>query len=386
MQTISSNWIFLCLALFGCSASGKQETQSQDKMKDFTTFFVGTYTGTDENSAKGIYRINQNKADGSISDATLVAEIDNPTFLAVSPDKNHLYAVSEVGGEGSTIHSFAIQSNLSLKKLNDQPTLGTSACHVVTDDHQTMAFVANYSSGVATVYHIEEDGSLSEPVQHFQYEGSGPHPNQDGSHPHQTTLSPDGKYAYISDLGLDVIHMYRIDETSKILVPLTTDPVALAPGSGPRHLTFHPQYPYAYVINELNNTIQAFHYEEDTGLLIKKEVYSTLPDDFEDVSYCADIHISSDGKYLYGSNRGHNSIAIYQIDSDDGSLALVDIQSIHGDWPRNFHISRDDQYIYVGNQKSGNISIFTRNKENGRLSLIDSSFTDTFSPVCVIDY
>lgn len=386
MKIISLYWILLSLVFIGCSSSGKQETQSQDKMKNSSIFFVGTYTGTDENSSKGIYRILQNPIDGSISEATLVAEVDNPTFLAVSPDKRYLYAVSEVGGDGSSIYAFAIQSDLSLKKLNKQPTLGNSACHVVVNENQTMAFVANYSSGVATVYHIKEDGSLSAPVQHFQYDGSGPHPNQDGSHPHQTALSPDGKYAYISDLGLDVIHKYRIDESSKELIPLATDKVALSPGSGPRHLTFHPQYPYAYVINELNNTIQAFHYEEDSGLLIKKEVYSTLPNNFEDVSYCADIHISSDGKFLYGSNRGHNSIAIFKIDSTDGSLELVDIPSIHGDWPRNFYITGDDQYIYVGNQKSGNISIFKRNKDDGRISLIDSSFTDTFSPVCVVKY
>lgn len=386
MQRMIFHWMALGMALFGCTASGTQETQNQEEMKDSATFFIGTYTGTDENSSKGIYRINQNKNDGSLSDAILVAELTNPTFLAISPDKNYLYAVSEVGGDGSTIHSYKIQSDLSLKKLNHQPTLGNSACHVLIDNNQTMAFVANYSSGVATVYHIHDDGSLSEPVQHFQYEGSGPHPNQDRSHPHQTALSPDGKYAFISDLGLDRIHIYRIDEASKKLIPHTTEAVKLSPGSGPRHLTFHPHHPYAYVINELNNTIQAFHYEEDTGLLIKKDVYSTLPLEFDGISYCADIHISADGKYLYGSNRGHNSIAIFQIDSSDGTLELTDIQTVHGDWPRNFHITRDDQYLYAGNQNSGNISIFKRNTENGSLSLIDSSFTDTFSPVCVIDY
>jgi len=379
---------FLFLGIFSaCQPHEKTgQTQKTTQMESTTPLLIGTYTGKDDQSAKGIYRILQNNKNGTLAADTLVAFLDNPTFLTISPDRKYLYAVSEVGGEGSSIHSFAIQPDHSLKKLNEQPTLGSSACHVVTDSDQKLAFVANYSSGVATVYHIREDGSLSAPVQHFEYEGSGPHPNQDGSHPHQTTLSPDNQYVYISDLGLDAIHMYRIDQDDKKLVPLTPATVNLPPGSGPRHMTFHPNLPFAYVINELGNTIQAFRYKEKTGELQKIDLYSTLPEDFDGVSYCADIHISPDGRFLYGSNRGHNSLVIFEIDPINGSLELQEIQSVHGDWPRNFYISRKGDFLYVANQKSGNITAFKRNSENGGLELIDSSFSETFSPVCIIDF
>lgn len=378
----------LILAIFtGCQANrNAEQTQKSNHMENKTPLLIGTYTGKDGQSSKGIYRILQNNEHGTLEADTLVASLDNPTFIAVSPDRKYLYAVSEVGGEGSSVHAFSIEPDLSLKKLNSQPTLGKSACHIATDKDQTMAFVANYSSGVATVYSIMEDGSLSEPVQHFEYEGSGPHPNQDGSHPHQTAISPDDQFAYISDLGMDMIHMYRIDKKEKKLIPLEPAAVRLPPGSGPRHLTFHPQLPYAYVINELGNTVQGFRYDKASGQLTPINLYSTLPEDYEKVSYCADIHFSPDGRFLYGSNRGHNSLVIFEMNPEDGDLELKGFQSVHGDWPRNFYISRDGKFLYVGNQKSGNISAFERDMNDGSLKLIDSSFADTFSPVCIIDF
>lgn len=345
--------------------------------------FIGTYTGEGPDESKGIYLVTRNIETGKLTFDSLLVEVENPTFQAISPDGRFLFTVSETANKGGSVYSYAIQPDRSLKTINSQPTLGRSACHVSVNDDQTMLFVANYTSGVFTYYHLSPDGTISEPVEHYEYEGSGPHPNQNKSHPHQAMISPDQKYVYVPDLGTDQIHMYVIQPYTGKLEALDPASFHLPPGSGPRHMTFHPTLPVAYVINELNNTIQAIKYDESTGQLTAIELYSTLPDDFDDVSYCADIHISPDGQFLYGSNRGHNSLVIFRILSDSGQLERVGFAPVHGDWPRNFHISEDGRFVYVGNQKSGNISIFSRDNESGKLSLVDSTFGNTYAPVCI---
>ena len=350
---------------------------------DTEKLIIGTYTNDGPDASKGIYLVSRNTKTGKLSFDSLLTEIENPTFQAVSPDGKYVYSVSETPDKGGAVYAYAIEPDHSLRKINEQPSLGRSACHVALNSDQTMLFVANYSSGVFTVYHLDKDGSISEPVQHYEYEGSGPHPNQGSSHPHQTALSPAEQYVYVPDLGTDEIHMYRIDPDSRTLEDLNPAVFRLPPGSGPRHMTFHPEKPFAYAINELNNTIQAMEYDASTGQLSGIGVYSTLPEGFEDVSYCADIHISPDGKFLYGSNRGHNSLVIFEINRKDGRLSLVGHTSVNGDWPRNFHISEDGKNVYVGNQKTGNISSYSRDADSGELTLLDSSFSETYAPVCI---
>lgn len=344
---------------------------------------IGTYTGDGADESKGIYLVSRDVETGQLTFDSLLTTVENPTFQAVSPDGKYLYSVSETSDKGGSVFAYEILPDLSLRFINQQPSLGRSACHVAINREQTMLFVANYSSGVFTYYHLNPDGSISEPVNHYEYEGSGPHPNQNISHPHQAMLSPDQKYVYVPDLGTDQVHQYLIKPYTGELASLEPASFRLPPGSGPRHMTFHPDHPYAYVINELGNTIQALDYDESTGQLTGIEIYSTLPDDFEDVSYCADIHISPDGKFLYGSNRGHNSLVIFRILPETGELERIGFTSVHGDWPRNFYISEDGHFVYVGNQRSGNITTFSRDQESGELSLVDSTFTDTFSPVCI---
>lgn len=375
---------------FTCIISCQNKTENSkissidtDIMK-MEKLIIGTYTGDGDQSAKGIYLVNRDIESGSLEMDSLWIELDNPNFQAISPDGQILYSVSETSEEGGSVMAFKILNNGQLELLNKQPSLGISACHVAVNHEQTMVFVANYSSGVSSVFQIMKDGSLSEPVQHFKYEGSGPHPNQKSPHPHQTAISPDDKYAYICDLGMDAIHQYRMDKEMKNLIPLEQEKFILPRGSGPRHMTFHPGKPFAYVINELGNTIQAMNYDSDNGHLSEIEIYSTLPDDFSGESYCADIHISPDGQFLYGSNRGHNSLVIFRINESNGHLERVGFNSVHGDWPRNFYISPDGKFIYVANQRSGNISSFHRDLESGLLSLIDSSFLGTYSPVSIM--
>ncbi len=363
--------------------SDQNNKMQKPENMDSEKLIIGTYTGSGSDASQGIYLVTRDKETGLLSFDSLLVEIENPTFQAITSDGRFLFSVSETSNKGGTVYSYAIQPDRSLKVINSQPTLGKSACHVAVNEEQTMLFVANYTSGVFTYYHLSPHGEISEPVEHYEYEGSGPHPNQNRSHPHQAMISPDQKYVYVPDLGTDQIHMYLIEPYTGKLKPLNPAAYVLPPGSGPRHMTFHPSKPYAYVINELGNTIQAMLYDEKTGLLSDIGIYSTLPEDFNEVSYCADIHISPDGKYLYGSNRGHNSLVIFKIIQDSGKLERVGFSSVHGDWPRNFYISHDGKFVYVGNQKTGNIAVFSRDFESGQLQLIDSTFSDTFSPVCI---
>ena len=379
----------LTSSLIGCNDGNDQnEARSESKEESMKTekLIIGTYTGEGADESKGIYLVSRDVETGSLRFDSLLTKVENPTFQVISPDGRFVYSVSETPDKGGAVFAYAIQPNNSLKLINQQPSLGKSACHVNINKDQTMLFVANYSSGVFTYYHLNPDGSISEPVDHYEYDGSGPHPNQKSSHPHQAMLSPDQKYVYVPDLGTDQIHMYVIQPYPGKIEPLEPAAFDLPPGSGPRHMTFHPDQPFAYVINELGNTVQAMNYDEGTGQLTGIAIYPTLPDDFDGVSYCADIHISPDGKYLYGSNRGHNSLIIFRILPDSGKLERIGFSSVHGDWPRNFYISEDGRFVYVANQRSGNISIYDRDQESGALSLIDSTFGDTFSPVCISRY
>ncbi len=371
---------------FSCNTgSNDSKSNKQEKPSKMNTekLIIGTYTGDGADESKGIYLVTMDMETGELILDSLLTTVENPTFQAISPDGKYLYSVSETSDKGGSVFAYEILPDLSLRFINQQPSLGRSACHVAINQEQTMLFVANYSSGVFTYYHLGPDGSISEPVDHYEYEGSGPHPNQNISHPHQCMLSPDQKYVYVPDLGTDQIHQYLIKPYTGELASLEPASFRLPPGSGPRHMTFHPDQPYAYVINELGNTIQALNYDESTGQLTGIEIYSTLPEDFEGVSYCADIHISPDGKFLYGSNRGHNSLVIFRILPETGELERIGFTAVHGDWPRNFYISKDGLFVCVGNQRSGNITTFSRDQESGRLSLVDSTFGDTYSPVCI---
>lgn len=392
MKNLTSLRFLILASLMGAFMSCQNSSEPQNNSSTQNTnamntekLIIGTYTNQGTPESKGIYLTTRDIQSGDLSLDSLLVYIDNPNFQAVSPDGEYLYSVSETAEKGGSVFAYKIQPDHTLKLINKQPSLGRSACHVAVNKAQSMLFVTNYSSGVFTVYHLGEDGSISEPVQHYEYEGSGPHANQGSSHPHQTTISPNQKYVYVADLGSDEIHMYRIDTKTDTLTDLDPSVFKLPPGSGPRHMTFHPDQPFAYVITELANTIQAMKWDENSGSLTAIELYPTLPDDYDGESYCADIHISSDGKFLYGSNRGHNSLVIYRIDSENGELEQVGFSSVHGDWPRNFYISDDGKNVYVANQRSGNISSFNRDQESGKISLIDSSFTDTYSPVCITE-
>jgi len=339
-------------------------------MAESLIVYVGTYT-RGENGGIYIYRIDLET--GSLESIGKVTDIVNPSFLSLSPEKKNLYAVNEVqsfsGEKSGAVTSFRIdQKTGKLTPLNSKPSMGTSPCYITVDGTGKYAIVSNYSSGSVCVLPIMRDGSLGDPVEVVQHEGSSVNPKrQEAPHPHSAVLDPSNRYLYVPDLGIDKIMVYRFDSENGKLTPNDQPWVNTQPGAGPRHFTFHPNGKFAYVINELDSTVIAFSYDRESGRLEPLQTVSTLPEGYKGTNYPADIHCSPSGKFLYGSNRGHDSIVIYRIDERTGKLSLVGHESTRGSFPRNFAIDPTGRYLLVANQKSDNLIVFRINSETGTL-------------------
>lgn len=347
--------------------------------------FVGTYTrdeGHVDGKAKGIYQISADTSTGQLFRVSTVSDITNPSFVIFSPDGKYLYAASETadGEQGNgQVYAYAIDGQ-EVTALNRQGSHGGAPCQLAIHPTGKYLFVANYLGGIA-MYPIRPDGSLA-PASHTEYpEGSGPHPRQKASHPHSVTIDREGRFAYVADLGTDKILIFLINLETGTLEPAETPFAQVAPGAGPRHLTFHPNGQLLYAINELNSTITTFSYDRANGQLEALQTVSTLPMDFTGNNTCADIHIDPSGRFLYGSNRGHNSIAMFSIDPGNGFLEKIGYQSTAGEIPRNFAIDPFGKFLYVANQNSGNIVYFKINPESGALEPIDELRIPT--PVCI---
>lgn len=359
----------------------EQEVSSSKRMQAF----VGTYTrkeGHVDGKAKGIYQISADTSNGQLYRLNTVPDIINPSYVIYSPDGKYLYAASEIGGGSDStgyVYAYRLQGE-EVELINRQISHGLAPCHLAVHPSGKFLFVANYMGGVA-MYPIQEDGKLS-PASDVKYlQGSGPHPRQNVSHPHSVTIDREGRFAYIADLGTDKIMIFLIDLENGTLQPAATPYAEVAPGAGPRHLTFHPNGQLVYAINELNSTITTFNYDRADGHLEALETVSTLPMAFNGDNTCADIHIEPGGRFLYGSNRGHNSIAIFSIDTKSGLLKSAGHQSTGGEIPRNFAIAPNGQFLYVANQNSDNIVYFKINEENGSLDQFGELSIPT--PVCI---
>jgi 6-phosphogluconolactonase len=348
-------------------------------------FYVGTY-GTGQDG--GIYFCRLDLKSGEIILRTENKGIDNPSFLTIDSSNRFLFAVNEVnkseGYSGGTVSSFTIdRDNGSLKLINKQPTLGASPCYICTDPADKFLLVTNYTGGSIIVFPILDSGNIGRNMDFIQNKGHSVDSDRQASpHPHSIVLSPDNRYAYVPDLGLDRILIFRFAYETSDLLPNPAIYASLKEGAGPRHFTFHPNLKFAYVINELNSTITVFRYKSVNGKLIEIQTITTLPDTFDGVNYCADIHIHPDGRFLYGSNRGHNSIAVYTIDQSDGKLKPNGFISTRGDFPRNFAIDPTGQYLLAANQRSNNIVSFRINNETGDLTPTGSSI-EILQPVCI---
>jgi 6-phosphogluconolactonase len=366
------------IGVFGVLASRSLAWSNQVPM-----IYIGTYTS---GKSEGIYGYQFDPQSGALTRVNSIKST-NPSFLAIDRSKRYLYAVNEVGeylGKPSGgVSAYMIERpNLNLRLLNEQATQGADPCHLSVDSKRKVLLVANYTGGNVTVLPIRPDGTLGMVMDVEQHEGSGPKEQQKGPHAHCIMLDRNERYAFASDLGIDKVMIYRFDRATGKLTPAQQPFAELKSGAGPRHLTFHPNGKYLYVIDELDSTMTVFGYDERNGTLTHVDTVSTLPSDFSGTSYCADVHVSQSGKFLYGSNRGHNSIVVFEIDPRTGKLKLVQHISTAGDWPRNFTIDPSGAFLLVANQRSDNVVTFSIDPGTGQLKPTGHNESIP-SPVCL---
>ncbi len=362
-------WVMLLL-LSGCLG-----TQSVEKSQHGQLFFVGTYT---DGASQGIYRY---QLDGdSLSSLGLAAKSVNPSFLALTPDKQIMLAVNETDHEGTgTVESFEVSDD-GLSFISSSPTGGAHPCFV-TVNRKGVVLVANYSGGNVGLLSLNKSGALSPVLDVQQHFGGSVTPRQETAHVHSAWFLPRSNQVISVDLGKDELIFYTLDKREHKLVPTPSKNVLMAPGDGPRHLAFHPTHDWIYVLNELSCSVtQLQKTDADTYEIVKS--VSTLPEGYAEPNTSADIHISSDGKFLYASNRGHNSLAIYSVDEVDGSLKSIGFESVMGDGPRNFTLTPDESQVVVANQYSNNLVLFNRDKETGVLTYVSQATAP--NPVCVL--
>lgn len=378
-RSVQTFTVTLCsFLLFACSQS-QQKPLHQDPVTPqpapILKLFVGTYTS---NESEGIYQLDFDTEKGSLSAPKLLVETSNPSYLSLSRDHNYVFAVNE--GEDATVSSFGWNETRSkLIPISQQASKGDYPCYVSLNEGENMLSIANYGTGNISVYSVEDNGMIEPASASFQHTGSGPvEPNQKSPHAHCTEFMDD--FLYAVDLGTDQIVSYPVGADGQ--VGEASAHFSLDPGDGPRHVIFHPKNKsLAFVINELSSSVVSLKVDLAQGSFEKIAKVSTLPQDYTEKSYCADIHISSDGKFLYASNRGHNSIAAFSV-GNNGALEKIGITSVEGDWPRNFTLSPEEKFILVANQKSDNITVFKRDPVTGKLSFTGQELKMS-KPVCL---
>ena len=365
--------LVILLLLTNCKPEKKVEKETIENKNDFA-FYVGTYT---EKDSKGIYKyvLEEN---GSLKKIGLAVTSNNPSFLALSDDKNYLLAVNEVNRDSvGFIESYKIDKD-SLQLISRSPSGGAHPCFVGVNK-EGFVVAANYTGGNVGLLKLDSSGKLSDVLDVQQHQGKGTTDRQEGPHAHSVWFEKDNQNNIIAvDLGTNELWFSKIDTTSNKLIALNK--LAMAEGAGPRHVAFNPNKNIVYVLDELDNTI-TFISKSETGTYEIMNTISTLPEGFSEYSKAADIHISSDGKFVYASNRGHDSIAIFSV-QEDGSLTLLNLESTRGNNPRNFSLSPDDSYLIVANQDTDNLVSFKRNSETGLLTFISEIEAPT--PVCIL--
>ncbi len=347
--------------------------------------FFGTYTGA---RSKGIYASRLDLATGHLEAARLVAETPSPSFLAFHPTGRFLYAVNEVGKFGGVsgvggVSAFAVDAVTgSLSPLNQQSSRGASPCHLTVDRTGRWVLVANYSSGNLAVLPVREDGSLGESVQTVQHEGWSVNPQrQEGPHAHSINLDEANRFAVAADLGIDKLMVYSFDAASGQLSPAETPTVRAEAGSGPRHLAFSPSGRLAFVINELTSTLSSFTYDAKRGEFKGVTTRSTLPPDHTGGNSAAEVQVHPAGKFVYGSNRGHNSLAVFEV-SRGGRLTALGHASTQGKTPRGFGIDPTGRWLLAANQESDSVVVFGLDAKTGVPTPTGQSM-QVGAPVCV---
>jgi len=379
LRTMTGITRLLVLAFPILAMSSTQET----KIGEYV-LFVGTYTAK---ASKGIYAYRFAPASNKLISLGLVADTPNPSFLAIDRTGRFLYAVNELekykGEASGSVSAFAInQGNAKLSQLNEVSSRGTDPCYVSLDRSGNYVFVANYGGSVA-VFPVLKDGSLGEAVSFVQHAGSGlDREGQEGPHAHWIGITPENRFVMAADLGIDKVLVYRFIDKNGGISPNSPAFVKLEPGSGPRHLDFHPNAGFVYVLNELQSKINVFSYEPQLGALEPLQSIATVPKEFSSTNHPAEIRVHPNGKFLFASNRGHDSIAVFSIDQKRGTLSLVGYFSSQGKKPRNFEIDPTGSHLFVANQDSGNIVIFGIDEKTGKLTP-SRQVLHVDSPVCL---
>ncbi len=385
----------MILASALCTASraavDAKPADNQTELKNSTLVYVGTYTGA---KSKGIYLfklISENHQGGAktvLVPLGLAAETPSPSFLELDPKRRLLFAVGEMntfeGKPTGAVSAFSIDGATGkLSLLNQRPSGGTGPCHLVLDQERRHILVANYGSGSVSVLPVEADGRLGEASDFVQHQGESVNPQrQKGPHAHCVTMAPDNRFAFVCDLGLDQVLTYRFDPKHGKLAPNQPAFTPIKPGSGPRHMVFRPDGRFAYVINELNSTITALAYNSKSGVLNEVQTTSTVPADYKEPNFTAEVDVDPSGKYLYGSNRGQDTLVVFQIDPKKGTLARVAEHQTRGKKPRHFGIAPSGRHLVIANQETDTILCCEIDPSDGRLHPSDV-LAEAPSPVCV---
>ena len=347
--------------------------------------YVGTYTGP---RSEGIYAYRFEESTGKLVPLGLAASTVNPSFLAVDPSRRYLYAVNEIGNykgeKNGGVSAFTIDHETGkLTFLDEVVSRGAGPCHVSLDKTGRYVMVANYSSGSVAVFPVLEDGRLGDATAFDQRHGSSVnHEQQEGPHAHSIGVTPDNRFVLSADLGLDELLVYRFDASHGTLAPGKPPFAKIHAGSGPRHFAISPNGKFVYVISEMGSMLTAFSYNAARGTLHELQEISTLPKDFKGESNCAEVVVHPSGKFLYGSNRGHDSIAVFAIDGRKGTLTAGEHVSTQGKTPRNFAIDPTGKYLFAANQDTNSIVVFRIDPHTGRLTPTGKT-VEVASPVCV---
>ena len=364
------------ISLIGLAGGGVSESPA---LRD-DLLYVGTYTeGT---RSEGIYLIRMDPRSGELRRTGVVSAGANPSFLAIHPNGRVLYAVNE--RENGAVSAFAIdRGSGALTRLNEQSSGGGAPCFVSVDPGGRVALVANYAAGSVALLPIQPNGALAPAAQVIQHAGTGPNAErQKAPHAHCILPDPSNRFALAADLGADRVFIYRLDLEGKSLRHVEGGEAVMRPGAGPRHIAFHRTLPLVFVANELDSTVATLRFDAERGTLSPLDTRSTVPAGWTGTNYPADIHVAASGRTLYVSNRGHNSIAVFSVAESMGALALEQLVSTDGDWPRNFSLDPTGRWLLVANQRSDSVVVFGRDPDSGKLTPSHQRIAIP-SPVCL---